>query len=292
MLDEELDRQPALHLELAVDALPRLLQHLAGEIGGQNVDAPSGELALHVLETHGERIRLLAGGSGGAPDADRARRPARRHQRRHDDVAEMLERYLVAEEERFVGHHRFDDRGHQRLVVAEAERLHQIAEAGKAGLARDRQQPALDQILLFGRQHEAGAVLQAAAQIIVIMRRHVRPPANSRSILGAISLSGSTAEHNPACATERGMPQTTLVASSWAITLPPAATISAAPWVPSVPMPVRTSASALAPHTAAAEENNGSTDGLQKLIGGSSPSAILMPSRSRTTRIWRPPGAT
>ena len=91
-------------------------------------------------------------------------------------VAEMLERYLVAEEERFVGHHRFDDRGHQRIVVAKAERLHEIAEAGQAGLARDRQQPALDQILLLGRQHEARAFLQAAAQIIVIKRRHARAP--------------------------------------------------------------------------------------------------------------------
>src|ERR1700758_2081415 len=99
MLDQELDRQPALHLELAVDALPRLLQHLAGEIGRQDVDAPAGDLALHGFETHGERIRLLAGRSGGAPDADRARGAARRDQRRHDGGAKMLERYLVAEEE-------------------------------------------------------------------------------------------------------------------------------------------------------------------------------------------------
>ena len=113
--------------------------------------------------------------------------------------------------------------------AAEHERAHQIAETGEAGLARDRQQPAFDQILLVGRQHEAGALLEAAAQIIVIERRHARPPENSRMIFGAISSSGSTAEHKPACATERGMPQTTLVASSCAMTLPPAATISAAP---------------------------------------------------------------
>ena len=44
------------------------------------------------------------------------------------------------------------------------------------------------------------------------------------------------------------MPHTTLVASSCAITLPPAATISAAPRVPSLPMPVRTTASSPRPN--------------------------------------------
>src|SRR5580692_4608427 len=163
----------------------------------------------------------------------------------------------------------------------------EIAEAGEARLAGHRQQPAFHQILLVGRQHEARAFLQAAAQKIVIERGHGRTPANSRNIRGAISGSGSTAEHRPAWATERGMPQTTLVSSSWAMMLPPAAAMSVAPWVPSVPMPVSTTASVAEPHTAAADENSGSTEGLQKLIGGSSPMTILMPSLSRTTRMWR-----
>ena len=64
------------------------------------------------------------------------------------------------------------------------------------------------------------------------------------------------------------MPQTTLVASSCAITLPPAATIAAAPSVPSVPMPVRISARFQAPQTSAADANSGSTAGLQKCTGG------------------------
>ena len=35
-------------------------------------------------------------------------------------------------------------------------------EIEQAGLARDRQQPALDQVMLVGRQHEAGARLEQA----------------------------------------------------------------------------------------------------------------------------------
>ena len=65
-------------------------------------------------------------------------------------------------------------------------------------LARDRQQPALDEVVLLGRQHEAGARLQKLAQIFVVVRRHDRAPRNSRDTLGAICSSGSTAEHTPA----------------------------------------------------------------------------------------------
>ena len=60
--------------------------------------------------------------------------------------------------------------------------------AGEAGLAGDRQQPALDQILLVGRQHEAGALLQQLAEIVVVERRHDRSPRNRRTIFGAISI--------------------------------------------------------------------------------------------------------
>src|SRR6516162_25088 len=292
MLEQQLNRQPALHFELAVEPLPRLLQHVAREVGRQHLDAPAGDLALHGFQAHHERVRLLAGGGRRAPDADRARRAACLEQRRHYDGAEIVERDLVAEEERLVGGHRLDYGGHQRPVLAGAQRLYEIAEAREVRLARDRKEPAFNQVLLVGREHETRALLQAAPQIVVIERGHGRTPANSRNIFGAISGSGNTAEHRPACATERGMPQTTQVASSWAMTLPPLATISVAPRVPSVPMPVSTSASAAEPHTAAPEENSGSTEGLQKLIGGSSPSAILMAEPLRTTRIWRPPGAT
>ena len=58
-----------------------------------------------------------------------------------------------------VGRHRFDDGGPQRAASAERS-AHQLRKAEQAGLARDRQQPALDQVVLVGGQHEAGAFLQ------------------------------------------------------------------------------------------------------------------------------------
>jgi len=85
----------------------------------------------------------------------------------------------------------------------------------------------------------------------------------------------------PAFAAAPGIPHTTLEASSWAITLPPAATISLPPRMPSEPMPVRTTARTPPCQTSIAELNNGSTAGLQKLTGGPSSRAIT------TSQPWR-----
>ena len=57
---------------------------------------------------------------------------------------------------------------------------------------------------------------------------------------GAIWQSGKTDEQSPAPATAPGMPQTTLLTSSWPIvTVAPLATAASEPRRPSLPMPVR-----------------------------------------------------
>ena len=126
----------------------------------------------------------------------------------------MLERRLVAEEQRFIGRHRLDDIGHQRAFRRRFESSDKVAKARKTDPARDRKQTAFDQILFVGRQNEAGALFETSAQEFVIQGGHVRSPENSRTTFGAIRSSGSTAEHSPACATERGMPHTTELDSS------------------------------------------------------------------------------
>src|SRR5439155_421553 len=180
-------------------------------------------------------------------DADAARGGAGGDQRRHDGVTEMLERRLVAEEEGFVGRHRFDDLDDQRLGGRSLEPRDQAREIEQPGLACNRQQPTFDEIVFLGRQHEAGARFQELAEIVVIGGRHGFAPRKARTTLGPIWSSGSTAEHTPASTAEPGMPQITLVASSCAITLPPPVTMSAAPLVPSEPIPVRMSARFQAP---------------------------------------------
>ena len=82
-------RQPASSRSIS-------LRHMASEYGSWPVEAAAHQMRI---------VRDAA---------------ARRDQRRHDGRAEMIERHLVAEEERFVGRHRLDDRGHQRIVRCRA----------------------------------------------------------------------------------------------------------------------------------------------------------------------------
>ena len=70
VFDQQLNRQAALDLELAVDAGLGLLEHFLGQVGGDDFDPPSGERGAHFLQAHRQRIRLLAGRAGGAPDPD------------------------------------------------------------------------------------------------------------------------------------------------------------------------------------------------------------------------------
>src|SRR6202022_650868 len=278
-----------LHLELAVGAGPRLLQHLRGNVGGDDLDVPAGKFLTHLAQVHRQRERLLSCRRCRAPDPN----PpvgARGHKRRHHGFTELLERDLVAEEERFIGGHRLDNFGDERLGRV-PELPHQRREPGEAGLADQREQPAFDQILLARGKHEPGVLLEHGAQKIVIRRTHALPPENNSRSLGAMRSSGSTAEQRPARATAPGMPQTTLLASSWATTLPPAAPLAAAPRAPSAPMPVRTSARTALPQTWAPDANSGSTAGRQKLTSGPSSSAMTGIRSRRCTCMCRPPGA-
>src|SRR5262249_55426310 len=289
IFDQEGDRQSALDLELGIEPRPRLLQHFVGDVGREDLDSPAGDLVSHLAQAHRERVRLLSGRCRPAPDADLATGP-RGQQRGHHRVAKLLERDLVAEEKGLVGGHCLDHFGNERLGRG-AQSLHQGGKAGEPGLAGNGKQPAFHEILLAGGKREAGALLEHPAQELVVGGSHDEAPVKSSSSFGAMRSSGSTAAQRPARATAPGIPQTTLLASSCATTLPPARTIAAAPSAPSVPMPVRTSARAAAPQTCAAEPNKGSTAGRQKFtIGPSSSVTTGTPSR-RITRMCRPPGA-
>src|SRR6266700_3585087 len=290
VLDQQLNRQSALHLELAVDPRLGLFENFLRQVGGDDLDPPACQGLGPFLQAHRNRVRLLAARTRRGPDSQRAAVGARLQQRRQDRVAQMIERNLVAEEEGLVGGHCLHDLGRQRFRAA-FHFLDEFGNARQAGPARQRDQPALDQILLVGGEIEARALFQEPAQEIIILYVHERSPENSRTSFWAIWLSGRTAAQIPAFAAAPGMPQTTLVASSWATMLPPAATISLPPRMPSEPMPVRITARIAPCQTSMADMNNGSTAGLQKLTAGPSSSAICTSLPCRATRMWQPPGA-
>jgi hypothetical protein len=184
MLDQQLDRQAALHLELAVDPRLGLLEHFLRQIRGNDLDAPSRQ-GGEFLHAHCDRIWFLPGRGRRAPDAQGAAAGARLHQRRQYRFFQMIERNLVAKEERLVGGHRFDHLGCQRLG-SDLQLLHQLPDSGQTAPSRQRDQSALDQILLVGGQVEAGSRLQKLTQELIIQRRHERSPENNRTSFGAI----------------------------------------------------------------------------------------------------------
>ena len=79
---QQLDRQAALHLELAEDAGLGFFQHGLRQVGRDDLGAPARQHGAGFLQAHRDRIRLLPGGGSRAPDPQGAAGRARLHQRR------------------------------------------------------------------------------------------------------------------------------------------------------------------------------------------------------------------
>src|SRR5258708_12632485 len=105
IFDQHLDRQSALHLELAVDSGPCPIQRRIGKIGGEDLDAPTVNLPAHLGERDGERIGFLSGRCSRTPNPNLPLGRPCRHERRHHHVAEILEWNLAAEKKRLLGPH-------------------------------------------------------------------------------------------------------------------------------------------------------------------------------------------
>ena len=136
-------------------ALFRARDHFGAEIGGDQVDRPALGRQLEVVQHHGDRIRLLPGGAGGAPDAQalaRARGSCRSCGR--TSSRNLLERRAVAKEGRFVRRHRLGHGARQR-VAAVAQFVDERIDRAKAEAPHHGRKPALDQGRLVRRQHEA-----------------------------------------------------------------------------------------------------------------------------------------
>jgi len=116
---------------------------------------------------------LLASRTGGAPDPDTPSIGARPQDQRHDQIAEMIEWCLVAEKECLIDGHGLDHPGIENPGAA-LHFLHQFADAGQAGLPRQRKQATFNQILLFGSQIETGMLLEILTQVLIFWC-HGRP---------------------------------------------------------------------------------------------------------------------
>src|SRR5689334_9559206 len=95
---------------VAVHALVGLRQRLVVDVGAVDQHVPARLVAQQAVEQDRERVRLLARGAGGAPDAQALRVAARADQLGEDLVLQRLHLRAVAEEVGLVDRHRRDHR--------------------------------------------------------------------------------------------------------------------------------------------------------------------------------------
>ena len=234
---QHLHGQAALDLELRVQAFLRAGQLFARDVGADDVDLTRAQRGLAFRQDHRQRVGFLAGRRGRRPDAQPDTRPPRGDQPRQSLGAKMLERLVVAKEEAFIRGHRFDDVARQRVGTRAAQAFGQGIQVRQFFTPQDGGQSGFQQIGLVLADHQAGACLQQLRErfkgVDSQNRAHDQLALSICSNFGAMSPRGSTAWHSPAVAMAPGMPQTTLVASSWAIAQPPASITARVPLSPS-----------------------------------------------------------
>ncbi len=177
VLDQHLDRQPALHLELAEDAGSGFFKHRLRQIGRDDFNPPPRQCG-EFLDAHRDRVRLLPGRGGCTPDTQAAAAGARLQKCRQHRLPQVIERNLVAEKEGLVGGHRLDHLRCQR-VGSTLNFLHELGDSGEPDPSRQRDQSAFNQILLVGRQVQTGSLFQELTQELIVQRRHERSPENN-----------------------------------------------------------------------------------------------------------------
>src|SRR4051812_40379517 len=111
--------------------------------------------------------------------------------------------------------------------------------------AQDGFQARLDQVLLVLRDHDAAEGVNGLADLVERgspQLHGVVPVPSSETTVGPMRSSGRISSTWLVAAAAPGMPQTTLVASSWAITYAPLRLSGPNPFAPSHPIPVRMTA--------------------------------------------------
>ena len=90
----------------------RLGYNFVGNVGAQNANVEARQISQQFFENNGCAIRFLAGGTGGAPDADGnacSGRASPIDELGNKFVPQLLEGRTVAEERSFVGGDGFND---------------------------------------------------------------------------------------------------------------------------------------------------------------------------------------
>ncbi len=159
-------REPAGHLQLTVPSDPRACEDVAGQIAAQYAHVPRRERGEVLPDDHRDRVRLLAGRAGGAPDRELALCLPPGDHLGEQLCPERFERVHVAEERGLVRGHRGDDLAVQPVRRPGTELGDQELERAEALLACHHRQPRLDQVLLARLEQNRRALADKLPDVV------------------------------------------------------------------------------------------------------------------------------
>jgi hypothetical protein len=125
-----------------------------------------------VLEQHhGHAVGFLAGGAGGAPQAQRAVKAARLDDFGKQLVAQQIEGAQIAEEAGLIDGHGLGDFALEDGIFLRAQLVHQFVEAGHALVAQNSGKACVEEIVARGVEHILRHVENQLAKIAVFGTR-------------------------------------------------------------------------------------------------------------------------
>ena len=166
--DHEAGGQAAIDLDAVIEAGLGALDDLGADVGALDANVPAGEQGEMLAEEHGQAIGLLAGGAGGAPEAQGAAVAAGFDEFGQQLGAQQLEGAGVAEEAGFVDGHGLGDGALEGRVLAGAQVADEFIQAGHALVAQQLGEAGFEEVVARGIEHVLREAEDELAQIAVI----------------------------------------------------------------------------------------------------------------------------
>jgi hypothetical protein len=172
MMVEEADDvargQAAVHLNAVIAAGLAAGDDLGGDIGAFDAQRPAGKLGKVLEQEHADRVGLLAGGAGAAPEAQGADAAAVFNERRQELGAQQLKGAAVAKEAGLIDGHRLGDLAFEGVVALEAQQLNELFKVREAAGAQQLGQAGIEKVVAGGIEDILRLVVDDLAQIGVV----------------------------------------------------------------------------------------------------------------------------
>src|SRR5579859_7257859 len=148
--DDVAGREAAVHFDAVIAGGLAAVDDFGADIRALDFDIPGGELGKVLAEQHGDAVSLMAGGTGGAPNAKAAGDAPAFKQGGQQFGAQQLEGAAITKEAGFVDSHGLGDGALQGLIVLEAKQLDEFFDLGEALVAQKPGEAGLEQVVAGG----------------------------------------------------------------------------------------------------------------------------------------------